>query len=68
MITFDERHFSNFFNESDTPTSDVFDFDNGSILIYKDNLKKYLDRHNCRNESELKDSMWFDYGIVVRII
>ena len=56
------------FNESDTPTSDVFDFDNGSILIYKDNLKKYLNSHSCRNESELKDSMWFDYGIVVKII
>lgn len=68
MGTFNENHFSNFNGDYEKNTSDILDFDNGSIIIHKENLKKYLDLYRCSSETELKDSMWINHGIVVKVI
>ena len=50
------------------PNNDVIDLENGSMIILKDNLNTYLKMYMCNTEDELKDSMWFNYGIIVKII
>lgn len=48
--------------------SDIIDFDNGSMLIYRCNLNKYLERYMCKDEDDLKDTMWYNYGVYVKIL
>lgn len=69
MGTFSEHHFSNFIGDRDkTSTNDIIDFDNGSMIIHKENLKKYLEMYRCNTETEFKDTMWLNYGIIVKTI
>ena len=52
MGTFNEHHFSNFIGDRDkTSTNDIIDFDNGSMIIHKENLKKYLEMYRCNTET-----------------
>ena len=46
---------------------DIFDFDNGVMVIKRHNLNKYLEKYICKNEDELKDTLWFNYGVFLRI-
>jgi hypothetical protein len=50
------------------PINDVIDLDSGSMIIHKDNLHTYLKMYMCNTEYELIDSMWFNYGIIVKVI
>jgi hypothetical protein len=58
----------NYINIMGKPNNDVIDLENGSMIILKDNLNTYLKMYMCNTEDELKDSMWFNYGIIVKII
>lgn len=46
---------------------DTIDFDNGTMTIQKRNLNKYLEKYACKDEDDLKDTLWYNYGIFVRI-
>jgi hypothetical protein len=48
--------------------SDIIDFDNGSMLIHRCNLNKYLERYMCKDEDDLKDTMWYNHGVYVKIL
>lgn len=54
--------------EEITHTSDIIDFDNGSMVIRKHNISKYLERYMCKDEDDLKDTMWYNYGVFVKVV
>lgn len=54
--------------EKVTNTSDTIDMDNGSMIIHKHNIAKYLERYMCKDEDDLKDTMWYNYGVFVKVI
>ena len=49
-------------------TSDVFDFDNGNAIIHRENVNRYLERYMCKNERDLEDTLWYGYGLYVKIV
>jgi hypothetical protein len=49
-------------------TNDIIDLDNGSMIIYKENLNKYLNIYMCPDELTLTDYMWHNYGVIVKVI
>jgi hypothetical protein len=49
-------------------TTDIIDLDNGSMIIRRHNINKYLERYMCKNEEDLKNSMWYNYGVFVKVI
>lgn len=49
-------------------TSDVFDFDNGTAIIHKENVNRYLERYYCKDEKDLEDTLWYSYGIFVKFV
>lgn len=48
-------------------TGDILDLDNGVMVIKRHNINKYLEKYICKDEDELKDTLWFNYGIFLRI-
>jgi hypothetical protein len=48
--------------------SDTIDYDNGSAIIHRCNLNKYLEKYMCKNEDDLSNTMWFSYGIFVHVV
>ncbi|MBP5723021.1 MAG: hypothetical protein J6X18_05545 [Bacteroidales bacterium] len=48
--------------------SDTIDFDNGTATIHKENINKYLEKYSCKDESDLTDTLWYNYGMFVRIV
>lgn len=51
-----------------TNRSDIVDIDNGSMVIYRENLEKYLEKYMCKTEDDLSDTLWYSYGVFVKII
>lgn len=51
-----------------TNNSDVIDIDNGSMTIHRANINKYLEKYMCKSEDDLSDTLWFSYGIFVRVV
>ena len=47
---------------------DILDLDNGTMLIHRRNVKKYLEQYGCPNAETLSDVMWFNYGMYCKII
>lgn len=58
----------NLFRGSITTKSDVVDFDNGIMIISHDNINKYLERYMCKDEFDLQDTLWYNYGVYVKIV
>ena len=48
--------------------SDIIDMDNGSMIIHRSNISKYLEQYLCKSEQDLEDTMWFSYGVFVKIV
>lgn len=48
--------------------SDVFDLDNGTAVIQRDNLGKYLEKYSCKDENDLSDTLWYNYGMFLKIV
>lgn len=48
--------------------NDVIDWDNGTMTIYSENINKYLEKYSCKNVDDLVDTLWFSYGMFVKII
>lgn len=51
-----------------TNNSDIIDMDNGSMIIHRANINKYLEQYMCKSEDDLSDTLWFSYGIFVRVV
>ena len=54
--------------EKITNTNDIIDMDNGTMVIYRQNISKYLERYMCKDEDDLQDTMWYSYGVFVKVI
>ena len=54
--------------EEITNTSDIIDMDNGTMVIHRQNISKYLERYMCKDEDDLKDTMGYNYGVFVKIV
>ena len=51
-----------------TRDGDIIDMDNGSMVIHKRNISKYLERYMCKDEDDLQDTMWYHYGVFVKVV
>lgn len=49
-------------------TSDTIDFDNGSAIIHRSHINAYLEKYLCKSEEDLEDTLWYNYGVFVKII
>lgn len=56
------------FKNSLTGCKDVIDFDNGTALIYSENIMKYLEKYACKDADDLCDTLWRAYGVFVKIV
>ena len=56
------------FRKEITNTNDIIDMDNGTMVIHRQNITKYLERYMCKDEDDLKDTMWYNYGVFVKIV
>ena len=54
--------------EEITRDSDIIDIDNGSMVIHKRNISKYLECYMCKDEDDLQDTMWYHYGVFVKVV
>ena len=54
--------------EKITNTNDIIDMDNGTMVIHRQNISKYLERYMCKDEDDLQDTMWYNYGVFVKLI
>ena len=59
---------SNEFKNSLIGTNDIIDCDNGTMMIYSENINKYLEKYACKNAEDLVDTLWYSYGIFVKIV
>lgn len=48
--------------------NDVVDIDNGTMMIYTENLNKYLEKYACKDANDLIDTLWYSYGVFVKVI
>ena len=60
-----EREFKERFTES---KEDIIDLDNGTMLIHRCNLNKYLEQYICKDEDDLSDTLYYSYGIYATIV
>jgi hypothetical protein len=58
----------NSFAESIVGKSDSIDYDNGSAIIHRCNLSKYLEKYLCKDEDDLSNTLWYSYGIFVHVV
>ena len=47
---------------------DSIDWDNGSAIIHRSNINKYLERFWCKTEDELLDTLWYNHGVFVKVV
>jgi len=48
--------------------NDIIDLDNGTMIIYAEHLNKYLEQYACKDRQDLEDTLWYSYGVWVKII
>lgn len=48
--------------------SDFVDYNNGTAVIHRENINKYLERYYCKSEEDLMDTLYYNYGIFAKII
>lgn len=48
--------------------NDVVDFENGTLIVNRNNLTKYLERYSCKDEDDLSDTLWYNYGVFLKIV
>lgn len=56
------------FRKEITRNSDIIDMDNGTMIIHRENISKYLERYMCKDEDDLQDTMWYHYGVFVKVV
>lgn len=59
---------NNEFKNSLISKNDIIDWDNGTMVIYSENINKYLEKYACKDADELIDTLWYSYGMFVKII
>lgn len=59
---------NNDFKNSLIGRNDIIDWDNGTMMIYNENINKYLEQYACKDANDLVDTLWYSYGMVVKII
>lgn len=37
------------------------------IISTKDQLKRYLEKYNCKTVEELDDVLWYEYGVTLKV-
>lgn len=59
---------NNEFKNSLISKNDIIDWDNGTMVIYSENINKYLEKYACKDADDLIDTLWYSYGMFVKII
>ena len=47
--------------------SEFFDTNHGVAEIPKNKLNQYLEKYCCKNENELSDTLWLNYGVLLKV-
>lgn len=53
---------------SSTTNGDIIDMDNGTMTISRKNISYYLEKYACKDEIELNDTLWYNYGVFLRVV
>ncbi len=56
------------FKDRITSPNDIIDLDNGTMIIHRANLNKYLEKYICKDEDDLSDTLYYSRGIYLTII
>lgn len=48
--------------------TDIIDLDNGTMIIYAEHINKYLEQYCCKDAQDLEDTLWYNYGVWVKVI
>jgi len=48
--------------------ADVVDFNNGTAIIHKKNIGKYIEKYMCKSAEDLENTLWYGYGVFVKIV
>ena len=59
---------NNEFKNSLISKNDIIDWDNGTMVIHGENINKYLEQYACKDADDLIDTLWYSYGMFVKII
>ena len=59
---------NNEFKNSLISKNDIIDWDNGTMVIYSENINKYLEKYACNDADDLIDTLWYSYGVFGKII
>lgn len=59
---------NNEFKNSLVSKNDIIDWDNGTMVIHSENINKYLEQYACKDADDLIDTLWYSYGMFVKII
>lgn len=65
---FKEMGKSQNFRDDIVGKTDIIDLDNGTMIIYAEHLNKYLEQYACKDAQDLEDTMWYSYGVWVKVI
>ena len=49
-------------------SSDIIDVEGGNMIIHRSNINKYLEQYMCKSEEDLSDTLWYSYGMFVKVI
>ena len=47
---------------------DDFNAENGTAVIYAENLNKYLEKYMCKDAEDLEDTLYYKYGVFCKIV
>jgi hypothetical protein len=47
---------------------DIVDIHNGTMIIHIENINKYLEKYCCKNAEDLSDTLYYHYGIFLKIV
>lgn len=56
------------FKDRITNQNDIIDLDNGTMIIHRGNINKYMEQYMCKDEDDLSDTLYYSYGIYLTII
>lgn len=38
------------------------------LEVHKGDMLKYLEKYACKNEQDLSDTLWYSYGVFLRVL
>lgn len=49
-------------------STDIINIEGGSMIIHRANINKYLEQYMCKSEDDLSDTLWYSYGVFLKVV